>query len=243
MRFLVVDTADARGSVALITDSEILHLEAHTTEEDYSSWLLPAANRTLAQVGVTHSQLDGYAVCNGPGSFTGLRVGLTTVKAWAEIHRKPVAAVSRLDCLVLNPAEFEPPPEPYIASVFDARRDQVFAALYRQSQQGLARIGDELVIAPSDFLARITEIANGQPVRWRTPDPQALTALPNWTEPAQRGHVIELTRPPFADRLARLALRKFLNGETQDALSLDAEYVRRSDAEIFWKGNPSAFRP
>src|SRR5882672_9181177 len=105
MRFIVVDTADARGSVAVFDELEILSVEAHSGEEDYSSWLLAAVHRGLANSLLTIAELDGYAVCAGPGSFTGLRVGLTTVKAWAEIYGKPIAALSRLECFAVSASQ------------------------------------------------------------------------------------------------------------------------------------------
>src|SRR6266566_2430654 len=127
MRFIVVDTADARGSVAVFNDAELLSMEAHSSDEDYSSWLLPAVKRAFSSCSLSLSQLDGYAVCAGPGSFTGLRVGLTTVKAWAEIYTKPIAAVSRLKCLAVSTSQRE---EAFVSACIDARREQVFAALY-----------------------------------------------------------------------------------------------------------------
>jgi tRNA threonylcarbamoyladenosine biosynthesis protein TsaB len=243
MRFLVLDTADSRGSVAVFGGPQLLQLESHSTDEDYSVWLLPAAHRALTKSGLTLSQLDGYAACAGPGSFTGLRVGLTTVKAWAEIYCKPVVGLSRLECLANSPPGAAPATESFVAAGFDAHRNQIFAALYRTSERGLRRLGDELVIGPADFLGKIADVCQGHPVRWRTPDPQLLTSQPAWSVLSSQGHVLEEVQPPFADRLGWLALEKFRRGETQDALSLDAEYVRRSDAELFWKRNPSGFRP
>ena len=102
MRFIVVDTADARGSVALFEGAQFQGVEEHSTEEDYSSWLLPAVKRVLLRFAVSLAELDSYAVCAGPGSFTGLRVGLTTVKAWAEIYGKPIVALSRLEALTVK---------------------------------------------------------------------------------------------------------------------------------------------
>src|SRR5258705_4781074 len=81
MRFIVVDTADGRGSIAIFDEREVLAIEQHPSDEDYSLWLLPAVHRVLAKSSLSLAGLDGYAVCAGPGSFTGLRVGLTTVKA------------------------------------------------------------------------------------------------------------------------------------------------------------------
>jgi tRNA threonylcarbamoyladenosine biosynthesis protein TsaB len=236
MRFIVVDTADARGSVALFDKTELVCLEAHSTDEDYSSWLLRAVNRVLASSSLSLAELNGYAVCAGPGSFTGLRVGLTTVKAWAEIHGKPIAAVSRLKALTVDDSQAQ---EPFIAGYIDARREQVFAALYIRRGDTSEPLGEESVTSLPDFMAEIKEKANGKPVRWVTPDPKMLESLPAW--PAS-GHIVELAAPPFARRLGFLAYRKFRSGDTTDACTLDANYVRRSDAEVFWKGNKSTLK-
>src|SRR5258707_12355293 len=109
MRFIVVDTADTRGSVSLFGKTELISVEAHSTDEDYSSWLLPAVHRLLANSSLSLAELDGYAVCAGPGSFTGLRVGLTTVKAWAEIYGRPIPAVSRVQDIPGNKSRTEQP--------------------------------------------------------------------------------------------------------------------------------------
>lgn len=239
MRFIVVDTADARGSVAVFNDAKLLFIEAHSSDEDYSSWLLPAVKRALSSCSLSLSQLDGYAVCAGPGSFTGLRVGLTTVKAWAELYTKPIAAVSRLEALAERGL---PIPERFVATFLDARRNQLFAALYAPSNAGLALAGDEAVTPLEDFVARVEGESNGQAVRWVTPDAELLDALPAWHVLEAKGHVLERVAPPFALRLGQLAYRKFRKQETTDGLSLDANYVRRSDAEVFWKGNKPAFK-
>ena len=102
MRFILVDSADARGCVALCHDAIPYAVEAHPADQEYSAWLLPAVRRLLGSCCLSISELDGYAVCSGPGSFTGLRVGLTTVKAWAEIYSKPIVAVSRLAAFALS---------------------------------------------------------------------------------------------------------------------------------------------
>src|SRR5438552_6456154 len=195
MRFIVVDTADARGSVAVFNDAELLSMEAHSSDEDYSSWLLPAVKRAFSSCSLSLSQLDGYAVCAGPGSFTGLRVGLTTVKAWAEIHTKPIAAVSRLEALAESDQPIE---ERLVATFMDARRSQVFAALYARSVDGLVLAGEEAVTPLEDFVARVERESKGQPVRWVSPDAELLEALPDWQVLGAKGHVVERAAPPFA---------------------------------------------
>ena len=200
-----------------------------------------AGDMTTPPVG----QGDLLIASAGPGSFTGLRVGLTTVKAWAEIYGKPIAAVSRLESLTVNDSQAykSPTAELFVASYIDARREQVFAALYARLGDSFEPLGQESVTSLPDFVAKVQEKTKDKPVRWVTPDPEMLESLAQWPSLAATGHIVELAAPPFAQRLGFLAYRKFRYGDTTDALALDANYVRRSDAEVFWKGNKSALKP
>jgi tRNA threonylcarbamoyladenosine biosynthesis protein TsaB len=135
---LALDTCDARGGVALLCDDSILHAEAHNSPEDYSSWLLPAVTRVLTAASITLPQVELFAAAAGPGSFTGVRVGLTTVKAWSEVYARPIAAVSRLEAVASESAGSAP----YVAAFIDARRNQIFAALYRRQGTTLERIDE-----------------------------------------------------------------------------------------------------
>jgi tRNA threonylcarbamoyladenosine biosynthesis protein TsaB len=144
---LALDTCDVRGSVAILRDESLLQLAPHTTNEDYSSWLLPSVTAVLTSAGLTLRDIDLYAVAAGPGSFTGVRVGLTTVKAWSEVYGRPIAAVSRLEAI----ASESNAASPYVAAFIDARRNQIFAALYRRRAAALLdRVDDEMVIAPDN---------------------------------------------------------------------------------------------
>jgi len=129
---LALDTCDSSGSVALVRDHQSLGEIPHLEGEEYSSWLLPAVDRLLNEHRVSHSDLAGYAVASGPGSFTGVRVGLTTAKAWSEIYAKPIYPISRLALL----AESAPAVAEYVGVFLDAQRSQIFAALYRRSADG-----------------------------------------------------------------------------------------------------------
>ena len=236
MLFLLLDTADVRGCVALFRDTNLLALNPHSGEEDYSSWLLPAVQAVLTGQALSLADLDGYAVCSGPGSFTGLRVGLTTVKAWAEIYQKPIAAVSRLEALARTEDPLQVPNLPFTAVFADARRGQVFAALYGDST---APIEPEAVIALEIFLSKAGTACGTARVLWKSPDPQLLQSLPGWPARKANGDILQPIEPPFATQLGALARQKFLHGQSTDAISLDANYIRRSDAELFWKDQAS----
>jgi tRNA threonylcarbamoyladenosine biosynthesis protein TsaB len=229
---LAIDTCDARGSVALLRDEEVTGLVAHGTEEEYSSWLLPSVEEVLKVGELRMGQVEAYAVAAGPGSFTGVRVGLTTVKAWAEVFWKPVAAVSRLEAIgVQVTGETK-----YVAAFADAQRGQVFGAVYQREGNGLRRVGEEMVIAPGKFVEAAGELCHAGKISWISTDPVVVSGEAAWKEREGRGEVIEQVSAVLAPTIGRLGLRQLKEGRATDALGLDANYVRRSDAEILWKG-------
>jgi|SRR5579859_26282 len=229
---LSIDTCDSRGSVALLREDSALALIPHETTDEYSSWLLPAVNEALKKAGVSMKDVSGYAVAAGPGSFTGVRVGLTTVKAWAEVYGKPVAAVSRLEGFAAQVSDSSD----HVAAFVDAQRGQVFGTVYRKDGGDLIAVGGEVVIAPGKFLETATEMTNGQKISWVSPDGALLSAEPAWKQREKRGERVEQVSATLAAVIGRIGLRHLKEGKTTGALALDANYVRRSDAEIFWKG-------
>lgn len=232
MIVLSIDTCDGRGSVALLEEEAVLGVWPHETNEEYSSWLLPKVSLVLKKAGLGMAEVGGYAVAAGPGSFTGVRVGLTSVKAWAEVYGKPVAALSRLEAFAAQASRTSN----YVAVSVDAQRGQVFGAVYRQNGSELARIGEEMVIAPAKFVETAAELANAEKITWATPDAGLLTGEHAWRERERRGESIEQISATVGGILGRIGLRRIKDGKTTDALGLDANYVRRSDAEIFFKG-------
>lgn len=232
MLVLALDTCDLHGSIALLRDNSVLQSESHDTTEDYSSWLLPAVSRVLTAAGADLGRVDVFAAAAGPGSFTGVRVGLTTVKAWAEVYARPIAAVSRLEAL----ARESTGTAPFVAPFFDARRNQLFAALFRRQGSGLLPVEEEMVIAPDNFLDWCAAKANGQPIDWIATDPNCLIQTAQWASRLAATETIQVVSPILAPRIGKIGYQLARQGRLIDALALDANYVRRSDAELFWKG-------
>ena len=231
MLILAVDTCDPAGSVALLRDTSVLSQEAHSTDDDYSSWLLPATGRVLSSCGIALKDIELFAAAAGPGSFTGVRVGLTTVKAWSELYGTPIAAASRLQAL----AEESSGPAEFVGAFFDARRNQIFAALYNRGRE-LTRVEDEAVIGPAEFLAWcVSQTGNGT-IDWVSSRPACLTQTPLWSARSARGETVQLVEVPLAPRIGLIGLRMARENRLTDAFHLDANYIRRSDAEFFWKG-------
>jgi tRNA threonylcarbamoyladenosine biosynthesis protein TsaB len=221
MLVVAIDTSGRIGSVALCREDaanfevlELCALEGGT----YSARLMPCIADLLLRSQVMKSQLDGLVVVDGPGSFTGLRVGLSTVKALCEVLGKPLAAVSMLEAFaVTHGHEGEA-----ITAVLDAGRVEVYVGEYQVDKPG-ARLMRESMPKLAEFLAQ----AASPGVRVVTPFPKIAEAL------VAAGKDSELVPPLQADAIGRIGLRKLLSGDIVDAATLDANYIRRSDAELY----------
>jgi tRNA threonylcarbamoyladenosine biosynthesis protein TsaB len=232
---LGIDTSDSRGGVAIRKNGQVTAELAHQTEEDYSSWLLPAVAEVLKKSVVSLPEIDVFSVSTGPGSFTGLRVGLTTVKAWAEVHGKPLVGISRLEAMASRTLD----EDGYIAVSYDAQRGHVFGGLYRTERGEIALVGSEMVASPEEFLSLVAGRCGRNPVRWISLDPELITGLAGWQDRVRAGDTMLTCRLNLASFIAELGERAAKKSRFTDALLLDADYVRRSDAEIFWK-DPAA---
>jgi tRNA threonylcarbamoyladenosine biosynthesis protein TsaB len=229
---LAIDTSEARGSIVLRRDGSAVARVAHVDSSDYSEWLLRAVQQVLDSAATRMESIELLAVATGPGSFTGVRVGLTTVKAWAEVYGPGVVGVSRLEAL----ASCERDPAGLVAAYYDAQRGQVFGGCYRSSPGRWTKAGDELVLAPEAFLESVKHQAGDRTVSWVSLDPELVTGLSAWRERAERGDTMRRSSAELADAIGWIAEERARAGELTDPLKLDANYVRRSDAEIFWKG-------
>jgi tRNA threonylcarbamoyladenosine biosynthesis protein TsaB len=235
---LAIDTCDSRGSVATLRDEAVLNVVAHESQEGYSSWLLPAVRECLERSGIRMEDVDAYAAASGPGSFTGVRVGLTTVKAWAEVYGKRIVAVSRLEAMAAEASQ----EKSWVAAFANAQRGQVFGAVYQRQGAGLVRFRDEMVIAPDKFVEAAAEFANGEAISWVSTDAECVVSEAAWKAREMRGETVQRISSVRAPTIGRLGLAALAEGRITDALALDANYVRRSDAEIFWKGKAARGR-
>lgn len=235
MIVLGLDTCNPKGEVALLRDDVVLALAKHETEGDYSTWLLPALDGALKRAGLTLAELDVFGVATGPGSFTAVRVGLTTVKALGEVYGKPIVPISRLELMARQAWSGTD----YVASWADANRGQVFGAVYRRNGNGLARLCDEMVVEPGSFVQLAGELAGGQKIAWASSDVDRMFQTKEWKLREALEEEFELVSSFLAIPVARNGATQTASGQYTDALGLDADYVRRPDAEVFWKGRTS----
>jgi tRNA threonylcarbamoyladenosine biosynthesis protein TsaB len=235
---LALDTCDSRGSVAVLRDEEVLKAIAHEGTTEYSIWLLPTVAEALKSARLEMRDVELFAVASGPGSFTGVRMGLTTVKAWSEVYGKGIASVSRLESM----ASEAPSGSEYVAAFFDAHRDQLYAGLFLRQGATLRLVEEEMVAAPADFISWVGQRAQKERVSWISMDPEKMTAHAAWQERASVGESVEASNAVLAPAIGRIGRLRALEGRLTDVLKLDAEYVRRPDAEVFWKDTTSRAR-
>ncbi|HEV2616556.1 MAG TPA: tRNA (adenosine(37)-N6)-threonylcarbamoyltransferase complex dimerization subunit type 1 TsaB [Candidatus Acidoferrales bacterium] len=233
MLLLAVDTSTQWGSLALLRDGQLLGVVSIFADEPYSARLFRQLDFLLAELRIEMRQFDVFAVVAGPGSFTGLRVGLAAVKGWAEVFEKPVVPVSALEAIA---AQSKRDAE-LVAVATDARRSQVYAALFRRDGSGLTRESEDHVCTPEEFLAEIGAQAGNRKVQFVSPSPDliqaALDAASSVLPAVSRS--IERVSPVLAPMIGQLAFERAKRGEVTDALRLDANYIRRADAEPLWK--------
>lgn len=227
MLILALDTASPSGSLAVLRGEKVIGVVATDMSETYSSRMFRQLDFLLAELRLAHDAFDLLAVNAGPGSFTGLRVGLTAAKAWAEVYGKPVVPVSGLQAVAEQSCG-----EGLLLPLLDARRGEVYFGLYDRSAVNLSRRDDDRVGTPDEFLSTV---AAEQNPRVASPDFGAFGDLQKRLR--DQGASCETVSPVLAPVVGRLAYQAAQRGQVVDALALDANYVRRSDAELHWKGH------
>lgn len=201
---LSIDTTSEFGSIALTEANVVIEEFALHEPEGFGHVLFGHIERLLDRAGTTVHQMECFAAASGPGSFTGVRVGLATVKGLAEATGKRVVAVSNLRAL----ASFGT--SPLRAVTIDARRGEVYAAVYN---------GDLQIVMPEVVMPL---------ERW-------LAGLPEGCEMISSAGPNHEKRRALAAAIGHIAWDEFTLGRSSDPAEIDANYVRRSDAELFWK--------
>ena len=241
MLVLGIDTSGRNGGVALARGGgsrfELIG-SAAISGGSYSAQLVPRITNLLGAYKIPKTQLDGFAVASGPGSFTGLRVGIAAVKGLAEALDKPIAAVSVLEAIAIltieqqrkiaandpDSREREVRSQSLI-TLLDAGRNESYVGEYHWAA-GRLTCARELLLANSDLLQHVSNMAAGITVI-STSESQLAAMFAE-----QDVSVIAVPRPG-PETIARIGIDKLMRGDTVPAETLDANYIRRSDAEIF----------
>lgn len=232
MLILATDTSGKQGSIALAEcDGETCEIVeiVPLTGGTFSAQLIPQISALLAKHNFTKFELGGFAVVSGPGSFTGLRVGLAAIKGLAEILGKPIAAVSLLEAVAAASRK----PEKVLAAL-DAGRNELYVGEYETAlllgAKGVRSGAPEsFKPATEKLISREELLQTAKKAMIVTPDQElADVALAHDLS-------VEIIERPRSDSIARIGWLKLQSGQTVSTEDLEANYIRRSDAEIFAK--------
>jgi tRNA threonylcarbamoyladenosine biosynthesis protein TsaB len=222
LKILAVDTSTTSCSTALTVDGRLIAETLFNPGKTHASRLLSIVDMTLGSAGVTIDDLDGIGVALGPGSFTGLRVGIATVKGLAFAADKPVCGFSSLAMLAMNLPYAAYP----VCPMFDAKKKEVYTALYDCREIAEPIIGD-CVVQPGDFLDRLEGdvifVGEGA-LFYRELITDRLKGRALFAP-----HSAHLPRASNGALLAGLA---FERGEAHSPVELLPRYIRPSEAEL-----------
>lgn len=220
---LTVDTSSSSGSVSVTRGETLLAETVLNVPGTHSDRLLETVHRLLEEVKVDIRDLDAFGVVLGPGAFTGLRVGISTVKGLALAARKPAVGVSSLRALAFQAGAVECP----VCSMLDARKREVYTGLFRSEGNLPVSVASERVVAPDPFLCDLEGdiyfIGGGSEV-YRS---LILERLGNRARFAPWG-----ANPLRASSAAALALDALRKGDLCDLAQMNPVYIRPSEAEI-----------
>lgn len=212
MLLLAVDTSGRQGGITLArgTGGQVEVIESASIQGGtFSAELIPEISDLLRRHQLAVQQLEGLIAVTGPGSFTGLRVGLTAVKGLAEVLTVPIAGVTSLELLLSASGQ-----QGAVVAVLDAGRREVYAAVQKHEREEiLLTITEAMALAKREHL-------------------QLVAAEPNLAAKFEGAQLVTYQSTEVA---ARIGYSKLLAGETVDVLALDANYIRRSEAEYMQK--------
>jgi len=224
MKILAIETSTMLGGVSVMDEAEGLLIETRlNVKTAHSERLMTEVDHALKQAGLGISDIDVFGVAIGPGSFTGLRIGLSTVKGFSYATGKPVVSVPSLEAFAWSFPYSEYP----VCVMFDARKKEVYAAVFKWTDRGFERVMGEVSIRPADLVAslegKVVFAGEGALIYRETiaeiAGENALFAAPH-------------AMVPSPSNVAYLGLRKAREGDFADPVTLVPCYIRRSEAEV-----------
>lgn len=230
MYILAIDSATPVAGVALLQDKKLLREDFVNFKKTHSETLMPMVDETLRRCELTLKDLAAIAITIGPGSFTGLRIGLAAAKGLSLSGAVPLIGISTLDVLAHNLSYTNS----LVCPLMDARKQEVYAAFYDGSGYCPQRLGPDLACSPQEFaeqaLQKADEISKEQIVLLG----DGYAPYADFFQQALQDR-LRIPPPhlmlPRASALGSLACERLVQKEFDDALTLRPVYVRLSEAE------------
>lgn len=230
MLILAIDSATPVAGVALLNGEKLIKEEFSNYKKTHSETLMLMVDRVLKECECTIQQVDVFAVTTGPGSFTGLRIGLAAVKGLGMATGKPVTGVSTLDTLAHNICGSDA----LVCPLLDARKQEVYCGFYDVTGAIPYALSEILACSPAEFVVKAREIA-------REKNKDRIALLGDGYYPyaqffqEELANKLQIPPPhlmlPRASALGSLGLKKAHQGEFEDIFKLRPSYIRLSEAE------------
>ena len=231
MKILAIDTSTAVMGIALLDEEKVYSEMTTNVKRNHSIRLMPTIELLFQEVNWSPEEIDLIAVAKGPGSYTGVRIGVTTAKAFAWSLHKPIVGISTLEAMAYQNKEFQG----YISPIIDARRGQVYSGLYKNEPQNWQTVVEDRIILLSDWITMIKE--KQEPVLFVGDDlkihsdyiRQNIGNLANQSE--------SFSHFPRASVIGRLAIEEIAQGRSENAYDFVPEYLQLAEAEVKWLEN------
>jgi len=246
MKILAIETSTMLGGIAVADDSAGLIAEVRlNVKSTHSERLMTEINHLLQQSGLTAHDIDIFGVAIGPGSFTGLRIGLSTAKGFSYATGKPIVSVPTLEAFAWNFPYCSHP----VCIMLDARKGEVYAALFQWTGDGFIKLMSEASVKAEKLMEQLTSDIS--------PLPSSKSGEKGFGEERivfagegallYKNKIKEMIREkavfappekmvPSPANVASAGIQKALKGEFSEPVSLVPIYIRRSEAEIKWHG-------
>jgi len=223
MKVLGVDTSTMTAGIGIVEEDEILVEVKFSVKITYSEILLFCIDQALKNVSLKIDDMDGFAISIGPGSFTGLRIGLSTLKGLSFATGKPLVSIPSLDALAYLSLYCQYP----VVTMLDAKKNQVYAAIYETNDGELKRQSDYLVIDVEDLVKRISHktlfVGSGAKLYQK----RLIELLKDKAYFSQAERSL-----PSGATVAFLGSKKLILGQFEDIVNLEPLYLRKSEAEL-----------
>lgn len=228
MKILAIETSTMLGGIAIMDESMLIAESRLNVRSTHSERLMTEIEHCLKQSGIKISDIDAFAVATGPGSFTGLRIGLSTVKGFSYATGKQIVSVPTLEALAWNFPYSKYP----VCTMLDARKKEVYAGLFKWEEENFIRLINETSAKPEEFIRNSLSVTRdegfvfaGEGVAlYRDKIIEVLGEKAIFASP-------EKTVPSPAN-VAVLGLKKAKAGEFSEPMTLTPIYIRKSEAEV-----------
>ncbi len=229
MKVLGVDTSTMTAGIGIVEEDEILVEVKFSVKITYSEILLSCIDQALKNVSLKIDDLDGLAISIGPGSFTGLRIGLSTLKGLSFATEKPLASVPSLDALAYLSLYCQYP----VVTMLDAKKSQVYAAIYETRDGELKRQSDYLVIDVEDLVKKVSQRSLFVGPGAKLYQKKLIELLKDKAYFSQAEQSL-----PSGAMVALLGSKKLMLGQFEDMVNLEPLYLRKSEAELKFRNVP-----